>query len=173
VERYAEKIKEEIMRFHQYINEKQRPKLVKDYKGSTGKIDVDKLTKGMALSNVDKRTSKLVWIKTKPFDEAFKQDRNFYIGKGGSGNSIGDRYNQFKTLISMPDDERERYLNPMEQKEYKIAVSNVEVTDDGRVMFGNGRHRYAVLRDLGAKKIPVAMSSNSIKNAKKYNLLAI
>lgn len=160
------------MRFTRYLTEvKQRPKFIKDYEGPREKIDIEKITKNMGLSNVDKRTSKLVWIKTKQFDEAWKRDTSFYIGKGGTGNSIGDRYNQFKTLLQIPEEERKGYLNPMESKELKIATSEVYVSDDGRVMFGNGRHRYSVLRDLGAKKIPVAMNSQSIKNAKKYGYI--
>ena len=46
------------------------------------------------------------------------------------------------------------------------------VQASGRVGFTDGRHRYAWLRDQGITSIPVSMTPESAKYAKKYGLLA-
>ena len=135
-------------------------------------IDVGAITKDMVMSNWDRKSLKMVWVKVKQFDQAWKHDRQFYIGKGGSGNSIGQRYGGFLDILGMPEEERKQHLSRMEAKERKIATSTVSVSVDGKVYFDNGRHRFAVLRDLGAKKMPVAMSAESLKNAKEHKLTA-
>lgn len=96
---------------------------------------------------------KIVYVEAGSFDKAFAKDAGFYIGRNGVGNAIGDRYEQFKAFLS---------------ENNTIEVAEVGVTDSGDVSFTNGRHRYAVLRDMGMKKIPVAMDSESEMNAVKF-----
>jgi hypothetical protein len=50
----------------------------------------------------------------------------------------------------------------------RFEASIVYVDDDGAVCFENGRHRYAILRDAGRKKIPVSMDAQSLVNAERY-----
>ena len=42
---------------------------------------------------------------------------------------------------------------------------------NGSVVFGDGRHRYAFLRDQGLDKIPISMDADSIKYAKKFGYI--
>jgi len=139
------------MKFKRYLNEG---------------IDLKSLKFEKAKFETDRKIVKVIVNK---FDKEWSRDKNFYIGKGGSGNAIGGRYKMFKEIIEKPEDERKRWLG--ESPEGNIIVSSVDIDDIGRISFGNGRHRYAVLRDLGMKKIPVAMSNKSIKNAKKYGYI--
>jgi len=40
-----------------------------------------------------------------------------------------------------------------------------------RAMFTNGRHRYSVFRDMGAKAIPVGLDKNNLADATKLGLI--
>lgn len=99
----------------------------------------------------------LVMVKTKPFDEKFKHDEGFYIGKDGI-NGIKNRYSDFGKWFTAEHD------TPMQ-------TSDVTVRNNGSVIFGNGRHRYAWLRDSGLEHIPVTMDSDSLANAKRHGLV--
>ena len=103
------------------------------------------------------RSDLLVPLHVLPFDQRFAGDPNFYLGVGGGKNAIGDRYKRFGEFIASHD---------------SIEASEVYVGDDGRVGFTNGRHRYAWLRDHGLTSIPVAMTPESVRNAKKFGYLA-
>lgn len=98
----------------------------------------------------------MVYVDTLKFDQYFQKETDFYIGEGGSDNSIGDRYNRFQEFL---------------KKGIPIEVSEVYITKDFEVGFGNGRHRYAVLRDMGYEKIPVSMSKESIERAKQMGII--
>ena len=52
-----------------------------------------------------------------------------------------------------------------------MQASDVHVNEHGLVDFGNGRHRYAFLRDKGLKHIPISMSKEASKNAKKHGYI--
>lgn len=102
---------------------------------------------------------KLVWIDTEKFDKVF-QKRDTYIGKNGK-NGIGNRYECFKIFWDNNE--------TIEVSEIFIGLSildNKETVD-----FTNGRHRYAYMRDLGMKKIPMGLDKDCIKYAKKYNFI--
>lgn len=90
------------------------------------------------------------------FDPKFAEDTDSYIGKGGTGAVIGDRYNKFKTYL---------------ETDKSIEAPEIRVTDNGSVTFMNGRNRYAVLRDMGIKNIPVVMNSESLVNARKFGYI--
>lgn len=98
---------------------------------------------------------KLVYVDTQKFDKAWQPDE-MYIGPGGAG-GIRGRYPGFGD-----------FLNTTQEA---IEVSEVFVRANGEVSFANGRHRFAFMRDHGATKIPVAMCSEAIDNAKKYGYL--
>jgi hypothetical protein len=94
-------------------------------------------------------------VNAKAFDKAFKKTEWQYVGPQGQG-GIGDRYTKFgefaKTAPSM-------------------NASNVSVDKIGRITFGDGRHRYAYLRDQGVDSIPMSMDKESLANAKFHGLL--
>jgi hypothetical protein len=111
----------------------------------------------------------LVKVNVFKFDKEWSKEKDFYIGKGGSGNTIGNRYERFKEILEMPEEKRKRWLT--DSPKGNIIASSVSVDDEGRISFGNGRHRYSVLRDMGMKEITVAMTKKSVKNAKKYGYI--
>jgi len=119
-------------------------------------LDLDNILKNMTLPPGEKNYV-IKWVKANPFDKAWSKDRDFYVGPGGSGASIGSRYKRFISFLA-------NYTG-------KIETPIVYVDDDGKVSFSNGRHRFAVLRDLGAEKIPVGLYVPSIKNAKKFGYI--
>jgi len=78
----------------------------------------------------------------------------FYVGKNGKG-GINDRYARFKKYLETGKD---------------IYAPLVYVRDSGVIDFSNGRHRYAVMRDLSLP-IKVAIYNETIDNAKKYGYI--
>jgi len=126
-----------------------------DIKKDLSQEQIDGVLKRIILSKRAKiNGDKLIVVDTKAFDNAFKKDTDFYIGRGGEGGVKG-RYEGFQKFI---------------KKGTKIEASEVVVTDEGRVVFVNGRHRWAVERDIGMKEISVAMSSGSEANSLIFNL---
>jgi hypothetical protein len=99
-----------------------------------------------------KEGNQLINVNTKPFDEAFKNTEWQYIDKNAEGGKK-ERIEGVKKYL-----ESGKPLN----------ASNVVVKDNGAIVFGDGRHRYVVLRDTGLGKIPMSMDEKSIENAKKF-----
>lgn len=99
----------------------------------------------------------LVPLDVAAFDQEFQREQGFYLGAGGEG-GIGNRYERFGEYIAQHD---------------SIEAAEVFVHENGRVGFINGRHRYAWLRDQGLPSIPVAMTSESVRNAKKHGYLSV
>jgi len=102
------------------------------------------------------RDDQLVPLNVVAFDTEFQREQGFYLGVGGIG-GIGTRYQRFGDFIASHD---------------SIEAAEVSVQENGRVGFTNGRHRYAWLRDQGLTTIPVAMTPESVRNAKKHGYLA-
>ncbi len=97
---------------------------------------------------------KLVFVNTEKFDKAFEKDEYFYIEKG---EKRGFEFIKDHIDSGLP-----------------IAASYVvlsEKDNSPKVSFYDGRHRYCVMRDLGAKSTPVSLDENSIKIAQKYGIL--
>jgi len=99
----------------------------------------------------------LVNINTKKFDKTFIGSFQ-YIGDYATMDRK-DKYDSIKEYIKtgLPIDApviyiRDRYYRP-------------EIT------FENGRHKYAFLRDMGIKSIPVAMDKESFKVGSRYGIL--
>jgi hypothetical protein len=100
----------------------------------------------------------LVEVNVARFDEAWSRDKNFYVGHGGKvsgqvGGEVSGRYGRFQEYLASHD---------------SMQASDVGIQADGRVGFDNGRHRFAVLRDSGVARMPVAMDKESIANGIKY-----
>lgn len=81
-----------------------------------------------------------VWISVAKFEASWKRNRAQYIGPGGSGPAIGDRYEKFGAWL--------------DRGEAAVEIPWVGL-DQGEIAFTNGRHRYAWLRDHGVKSMPV------------------
>ena len=101
---------------------------------------------GNVMTNVNPQT----------FDKAFKKTQWQYVGSQGEG-GIGERYKNFGEFA---------------QTAPSMNASNVSVNKAGVVTFGDGRHRYAYLRDQGVDSIPMSMDKESIENAKLHGLLS-
>ena len=102
-----------------------------------------------------KEGNKIANVNPEVFDKAFAKSEWQYVGEKGEG-GIGNRYEKFAEWVKNAD---------------SMYASNVSVNEKGSVTFGDGRHRYAYLRDEGVKKIPMSMDDESIKYAKKHGYL--
>src|SRR5208283_1913776 len=70
-----------------------------------------------------------------------------YIGPGGTGAAIGGRYEEFQRFLARA---KEKGI-AIEQPRMYLAV------DTGRIDIGDGRHRFAVFRDMGVAWLPVTV----------------
>ena len=68
---------------------------------------------------------------------------NLYINKGGGGAEIAGRREQFRSFLKTGK---------------AVEMSQVSVRGDGSLIFGDGRHRFSVLRDKGKRIIAVTTS---------------
>jgi hypothetical protein len=120
-------------------------------------IQIGDRTIPVTINRIDKKSGgELVNVNPSAFDEAFSKTSWQYVGEKGK-EGISGRYEKFENFL----------------KDAKsIEASNVSVNKDGGIVFGDGRHRYAVLRDMGLDELPIVMDKESIKNAKKFGYLA-
>ena len=120
-------------------------------------IQIGDRTIPVTINRIDKKSGgELVNVNPTAFDEAFSKTSWQYVGEKGK-EGISGRYEKFENFL----------------KDAKsIEASNVSVNKDGGIVFGDGRHRYAVLRDMGLDELPIVMDKESIKNAKKFGYLA-
>jgi hypothetical protein len=120
-------------------------------------IQIGDRTIPVTINRIDKKTGgQLVNVNPSAFDEAFSKTGWQYVGEKGK-QGISGRYEKFESFL----------------KDAKsIEASNVSVNKDGGIVFGDGRHRYAVLRDMGLDELPIVMDKESIKNAKKFGYLS-
>ncbi|KKN96778.1 hypothetical protein LCGC14_0164220 [marine sediment metagenome] len=77
------------------------------------------------------------------FDAAWAQSSD-YVGPGGTGPTISNRYEKFQQWF---------HDNP----DVPIIMPEIGPYESGLPGFTNGRHRFAVLRDAGFEQIPVAV----------------
>ncbi|MBY0449460.1 MAG: hypothetical protein K2X01_02390 [Cyanobacteria bacterium] len=127
----------------------------------------------MVLSETDKFTLpkyQLVNVRTDVFDRAFDRTPDQYVGPGGTERAIGNRYQ--KALQFM----RDALKNPHQKIHAPLVVLSEDKDARGKTLpvisFHDGRHRYAVLRDIGMPIIAVGMHQDEIPLAKKYGFLA-
>jgi hypothetical protein len=120
-------------------------------------IQIGDRTIPVTINRIDKKSGgELVNVNPTAFDEAFSKTSWQYVGEKGK-EGISGRYEKFENFL----------------KDAKsIEASNVSVNKDGGIVFGDGRHRYAVLRDMGLDELPIVMDKESIKNAKKFGYLS-
>ena len=116
-------------------------------------VTVDDREIPITMNKTDERSGySLVDVNVDAFEENFAKNKNFYVGPEGEG-GIGKRYAIFTEFAKTAP---------------SIEAPSVGIDENGRVMFDNGRHRYAYFRDRGLKTIPMSMSPESLANAKKF-----
>lgn len=96
---------------------------------------------------------RLFEIDVASFDKGWKKNKAQYLSAGEHAptNSGIDRYKGFRAWVTN---------HPEEQ----VKAPSVNVRPNGLVDFGDGRHRYAVLRDSGSRVV-VSMTYEAAKNA--------
>ena len=105
--------------------------------------------------NTDERTLKLA--KTNVLEQKFKENGSLYVGLNGK-NGSKEKYDKFKLFLETG----EPIIAPI------IYFDTNE--NETSLHFEDGRHRFAVLRDLGMSKIPVAIDKKDIPIAEKIGL---
>jgi hypothetical protein len=102
-----------------------------------------------------KNGNEIAHINPEKFDKAFAKTDWQYVGEKGKG-GIEGRYEKFANFVKDAP---------------SMHASDVAVSKHGGIVFGDGRHRYAYLRDEGVNPIPVSMDKESIMHAKKHGYL--
>lgn len=133
---------------HYYFNPAQRLDKNEIYQ----RITVDELEKIFGIEKVVVDVEKL--------DNILKQDSSFYVGYKGVGGSK-EKYENFREFLHTK--------NSIEPPIISLTKSN-----SGKVItvIEDGRHRFAVLRDMGFKKLPVRMNKESAALAKQMGIIA-
>jgi len=141
-------------------NGKQVPKeVLKDYPDLEEKENYGKLPKFIQPSRAKKSRELVVWVDVDKFDEEWKRTNpETYIGKGGTGHTISNRYGRFQEFLKTGE--------AVEMPEVGLTPEDLGIPI--RLGFTNGRHRFAVLRDMGLKSIPVSVDR---KQFEKMSLL--
>ncbi len=103
-----------------------------------------------------KQRENIVWVDVGKFDQEWNKDEGFYIGAGGVGAKISNRYERFQEFLKTGQ--------PVEMPE--VSLREFEIRGS-RIGFVNGRHRFAVLRDMGLKSIPVSISKKEADEFKE------
>ena len=94
----------------------------------------------------------VVWVSVEKLDQAWMKGDHLYIGRGGSGATIEDRYVRFGHWLS---------------KTTKAVEMPIVSLDGDGIAFTDGRHRFAWLRDHGVTAIPVQVPPEEAPNFEK------
>ena len=121
-------------------------------------LDYENIRSRMVLSGFDDPKNKFLKLaKTNVLEQKFKESGSLYVGLNGK-NGSKEKYDKIK-----------RYLETGEP----IVAPHIyfDVKDDKTTLhFHDGRHRFAVLRDLGMSEIPVAINKSYLPIAEKIGL---
>lgn len=123
-------------------------------------LDNEAIHSRIFLSDFDKHQGNiLIDANTQILDNALKNNPKMYVGINGK-NGSGFRYERFKRYLktNQPITATSVYL-----RRGKNGQISAHVND--------GRHRFAVLRDMGFEKIPVSITKDSIELAREINLI--
>lgn len=82
----------------------------------------------------------VVWLDIGKVEASFRIDRNYYVGPCGAGAGQQTRYDHVGQFI---------------QGGSAVWMPDLSIDEDETVSFGDGRHRFAWVRDHGAQAIPV------------------
>lgn len=121
-------------------------------------LNLENIKSRMMLDPDFSDSHKLVLISTDTLNELFKKDSTSYLEPfGANGEERG--YENFC-----------KYLKTG-KKIYAPMVTINNFNDKLSASISDGRHRFAVLRDMGMEAIPVAIPNYSVEIAKSYGLL--
>lgn len=114
----------------------------------------------LILSDADEDSGlKLKTVNIKKLDRELQKNPDCYVGKNGA-NGSGLKYDRFKRFL----DTNQQIVAPrIYLRKYQDGSITTHIYD--------GRHRFAVLRDMGLTQIPVSIDDESISLAKEINLL--
>lgn len=98
-------------------------------------------------------------INVKKLDAELQKNKDHYVGVSGT-NGSPERYERFKKFL-MTDQKIEAPLV------YLMRLKNGEISTH----IYDGRHRFAVLRDMGISEIPVALDEESLILAKEIDII--
>ena len=98
------------------------------------------------------KAKRLVWLDVGKVDRSWSTDRGFYIGRGGTGNTISDRYARFGEWLKRGE---------------PIRAPDIGLGPSGEVRFGDGRHRFSVLRDRGVQRMPFYIDRFDAEKARR------
>lgn len=122
-------------------------------------LDLENIKNRIQLSDLDKiRDAYLIELDVKKLNELFKQDDISYIEPNGT-NGIGSRYKDVG-----------EYLKTGQNIDAVRVILN-ERSGNLAACIADGRHRFAYLRDMGMKTMPVCLDKDSFKLAAKHGLV--
>jgi hypothetical protein len=90
-------------------------------------------------------------------DEAWKAEaltKGFYIPPGG-----GSDKQKYRNAVA--------FLIRAALEGIKVEMPRVEIGADGSVAFTDGRHRFAAMRDMAAKRMPVSIDPTEVKTVRQ------
>ena len=121
-------------------------------------LDHENIKSRMVLSGFDDPKKKVLKLaKTNVLEQKFKENGSLYVGLNGK-NGSKEKYDNIKLFLETGE--------PIVAPHIYFDVKN----DKTYVHFQDGRHRFAVLRDLGMREIPVAIDKKDIPTAEKIGL---
>ena len=123
-------------------------------------LEPDNIIKRMVLSpSGENREEFLQKIDATKLDVELKKNPEMHVGyKGKNGSRL--KYDRFKTFLKTNQEIRSPiiYLRKLPSGEIETHIYD-------------GRHRFAVLRDMGIKQIPVTIDEDSLKLAREIGLV--
>ncbi len=119
---------------------------IRSVRGIISRIELDDMQK--------REDRRLVFVNTEKFDKAFENDDYYYIDRDEKQgfNHIEDHINTGRPITAS-------------------SVILREEDGDLKACFYDGRHRYCVMRNLGADSVPISLDEDSIKIAQKYGMI--
>jgi hypothetical protein len=103
----------------------------------------------------------LVTVDVAKAENSWKHDYNFYVGPGGTGHSVGMRYQKLRLAL-----ERDPDL-VLDAPEVALGPSSTPWGPEREIRFADGRHRFAALRDLGYRTVKFAVPKSDAPEMKK------
>lgn len=99
----------------------------------------------------------VVQVDPRKIDAAWQRDSGVYVGPGGSGGSP-EKYARAREFLTTAD---------------QFEAPSLRMNEGGTPVFDDGRHRFAVMRDAGMDRVPVAIDPYSTELAKRFGLLGL
>lgn len=110
---------------------------------------------GAAVAKMPDET--IAMVDPRRIDAAWQRDRNQYVGPDGAGGDPG-KYSRAREFLTTAD---------------QFEAPSLRMNEGGVPVFEDGRHRFAVMRDLGMDRVPVAVDPYSAELARRWKLLGL